>query len=133
MFILAVITDAGKLPFFLNVKLNQQPLIWTTSWSEFKKSLLLNHIPIQSIKPFTSLPLITLTPNLTMTKSSTVILNFIILICQVWHLISALLTCAHLLEGYCWFSFRNFFFWKSGLINMYITGRDKDNTHTMVY
>ena len=57
--------------------------------------LLLKHIPFQSIRAHRPLPLHhTVHPfNLTMTKSHLQILNFIILICQVWHLISGFLTC----------------------------------------
>lgn len=56
---------------------------------------LLKHIAFQSIRAHRPLPLhhAAQAPNLTMTKSHLQILNFIILICQVWHLISGSLTC----------------------------------------
>lgn len=89
----------GNLNFFLFRR--------TRLWYEYEKSLLLTEIPFQSIKLFILQLLITQSPNLTVTKSSAVILNFIILICQDWHLISALLTCARSLEGYWWFPLQN--------------------------
>lgn len=92
-------SDLSTLQTWENMEeFNMQPCYQKagTAKSLFTESrLLLKHIPFQSIRAHRPLPLHhTVHPfNLTMTKSHLQILNFIILICQVWHLISGFLTC----------------------------------------
>ena len=65
-------------------------LIWTPGWSGCRNRGCSTPFPFNPLGRLSAGLLVTLTPNLTMTKNSGAILNFIILICQAWHLITAL-------------------------------------------